>query len=172
MSAEKKRRSVCTRGCGNCRGVSSELLPLPLLPAVVNDEDGLQQAFSQATLAKQFHEWPMPPSVKLFGQPCVSCCERDLRVAFVALLQQRQQIPPVSQDAGKDAECCWVQEHAVIIEQMRAVWKNIIVLRKAVLKSINAANSTLPAPEARLHIDEWNEDGRPPYWRCCDSEKY
>jgi hypothetical protein len=42
----------------------------------------------------------------------------------------------------------------------------------AVLKSINAANSTLPAPEARLHVDEWNEDGRPPYWRCCDSEKY
>jgi hypothetical protein len=45
-------------------------------------------------------------------------------------------------------------------------------LRQAAQASIDASNSTLQAPEPRLHDKEgWFSDGRHPYWHCCDSLK-
>ena len=173
MPISQSMSSVCTKGCGSCLGVSQALLPLPRPLGVATDAEGLKHAFTQTTRANGFRLDESKTFDRLFtGSTCVSGCELDLRLAVLALLQQRQQIPPAPQDAGKAAETDWLQLHRGICSRMQAVWKNISKLRQAAQASIDASNSTLQAPAARLHVKEdWFSDGREPYWHCCGSEK-
>ena len=169
----ERMSSKCTKGCGSCLGVSQKLLPLPQPLGVVTDVEGLQRAFTQIIRANGFRLDESKTFSKLFsGSDSVSGCELDLRLALLALLQQRQQIPPAPQDAGKAAEIDWLQQHRGICSRMQAIWKNISAMRQAAQASIDVSNSALQAPAARLHVkDDWFSDGREPYWHCCGSTK-